>query len=643
MLALLCGVAMLAAAVLSAVARNQDAWVAFGFGLLVVPPAAVLGVVVARREDVRRVGLLMTCLGLAVAVTVLKETFWQALAEQWPDSKPDYDWLAAVSDQSAIWVLVAVALLLLHFPDGRVPSPRWRPVPWVLVLCAACDETFVAFEDAPFRPPMQDVARPWGTLPDWLTGIGLLVFVTQLVLVLACAVSLIGRHRRGDQITRARLKWLALAGLCLALYPPLCLLEIVIWDRPLWFSSGVALAGLVAIPVTTAVAMLRHDLYDIDKVLAGAVTYALVTAGLITIFAGTAFVGGLVLGRGSPGVAAAATALCAVALAPLRTRLQRLVDHRLYPVRRSALTAVSALARDAGAGAARPEELEAVLRAALRDSALRVGYRVPGTDSFVDSFGEPVPVVGSVPVELDGRVIGVLAAAGRPELLRQVATAAATLVEVVRLRLEVAQALREAESSRARLMVAGYEERRRLERDLHDGAQQRLASLGMSLRLAQRHLDDGTVDIDGLLDATVAELGTALAELRAIAYGLRPGRLDDGLDAALADLIRQVPVTVDLEFDADRLPDEIATTAYYLVSEAITNVVKHAGAQRIALRVSRKGGRVTIRISDDGRGGAILPARSGLADRVAALGGTLRVMSPVGEGTVIEAELPCAS
>ncbi len=214
---------------------------------------------------------------------------------------------------------------------------------------------------------------------------------------------------------------------------------------------------------------------------------------------------------------------------------------------------------------------------------------------------------------------------------------------MVRLRLEVAQALREAESSRARLLVAGFEERRRLERDLHDGAQQRLASLGMSLRLAQRHLGDGTVDVDGLLDAAVAELGTALAELRAIAYGLRPGRLDDGLDAALADLIRRVPVTVELEFDADRLPDEIATTAYYLVSEAIANVVKHAGADRIALRVSRTAECVSIRITDDGRGGAVLSGRSPLADRVAALGGTLTVESPAGRGTVIEAVLPCAS
>ena len=109
-------------------------------------------------------------------------------------------------------------------------------------------------------------------------------------------------------------------------------------------------------------------------------------------------------------------------------------------------------------------------------------------------------------------------------MLREIADAAAVLVEVVRLRLELPAALRDVEASRARLLQAGYAERRRLERDLHDGAQQRLVSLGMALRLAQRHLDDGTVDVDGLLDEAVAELGTAVAELRQIAHGLRPGQ-----------------------------------------------------------------------------------------------------------------------
>ncbi|MEV6494928.1 histidine kinase, partial [Actinoplanes sp. NPDC051633] len=202
---------------------------------------------------------------------------------------------------------------------------------------------------------------------------------------------------------------------------------------------------------------------------------------------------------------------------------------------------------------------------------------------------------------------------------------------------------REVQSSRARLVQAGYEERKRLERDLHDGAQQRLVSLGMAFRLAQRHLDGESVDVNGLLDQGVAELGTALVELRKIAYGLRPGRLDDGLGAALTELVRTVPIAVDLDVCTDRLPDDVATTAYYVVSEAITNAVKHATADRIGLRVTRSNGTLLVSVTDDGRGGAALSTRSSIADRVAALGGTMRVHSPVGSGTMVEAVLPCGS
>jgi signal transduction histidine kinase len=178
---------------------------------------------------------------------------------------------------------------------------------------------------------------------------------------------------------------------------------------------------------------------------------------------------------------------------------------------------------------------------------------------------------------------------------------------------------------------------------LHDGAQQRLVSLGMALRLAQRHLDDGTVDVGGLLDQSVAELGTAVAELRHIAHGLRPSHLDDGLQAALSALVRNLPLTVELDVSADSVPDDVATTAYYVVSEAVTNAVKHADATSIRLSVNRDNGQLVIRVSDDGRGGATLPNTSGLADRVAALSGTLHIQSPAGRGTVVEAALPCAS
>jgi signal transduction histidine kinase len=320
-------------------------------------------------------------------------------------------------------------------------------------------------------------------------------------------------------------------------------------------------------------------------------------------------------------------------------------------LRRAALTAIEQLRGRIHAGQARPEQLQAVLQAALRDPALRVGYRLPGSDTLVDAAGTPIDVAGTdiAAVHLNGHDIGALVKGrvGSRELLRELANASALLVEVVRLRIELNQALHDVESSRARLLHAGYQERRRLERDLHDGAQQRLVSLGMALRLAQRHLDDGTTDVNGLLDQAVAELATAVAELRQIAHGLRPSSLDDGLDNALTTLANNTPVPVTLDVRGDlMLPDDVATTAYYVASEATANAVKHARADAISLRVVRLDGQLTVQISDDGQGGAKVRPGTGLAgltDRVAAAGGALLVHSPSGHGTLVQAVLPCAS
>jgi signal transduction histidine kinase len=646
--ALVTGLLTVAAAVLTALAPTPAALGNLAVLLAAGPACAVLGVVVLRRQPGNAVGLCLGLVGLATAVTATKEIGWQVLAG-YPERWGDWAWAVAVLNESAWWVFTAVGLLLLYFPDGRLPGPRWRWVPPVMVACTGAEQVNGAVEAEPYRPPFAGLAHPFGPPPAWLDAVTTVTFVLMLALTLACAVSLTGRYRRGDRVRRAQVKWLALAGLGVPAYPLLCLAEILLWGQASWFSGAVGIAALIGMPVAVGIAVLRHDLYDVDKAIATAVTWVLVTVVLVVVFVASASAAGLVLGRDSPAAAAGATAVAALALAPLRARLQRRVDRRLYPLRASSRTAVETLHRRASSGEARPEELQAVLRVALRDPGLRVGFRLPGTEGFVDAEGSPVETVeaaGGVPVTLGGGPIGVLVpddGVASPELLRQVAADAGTIVEVVRLRLEVAKALRDVESSRARLVQTGYEERRRLERDLHDGAQQRLVSLGMALRLAQRHLADGTVDVDALLDQSVAELGTAVAELRQIARGLRPSGLDDGLPGALAALLRTVPVVVDLEVCPDPLPDDVATTAYYVVSEAVANAVKHAEASCITLRVARSGGHVVVSVRDDGRGGAELRPQSGLADRVAALGGRLRVDSPAGRGTVVEAALPCAS
>jgi signal transduction histidine kinase len=408
-------------------------------------------------------------------------------------------------------------------------------------------------------------------------------------------------------------------------------------------------AAYLAVPTVVAVAVLRPDLFDVERVLASTATHAVFSTVLLAVFTAATLAAGSLVGGGSPVPAAAATALCAVLLAPLRGRLQRGVDRWLYPARKTAMAAVEDLQADTAAGRARPEQLSDVLRRALRDPRLRVAYLIPATAQAVDADGEPVEVPASaMPVTLGHKHIGALSAGAdtSADLLRDIAARAAPLVEVVRLRVELSRALREAEASRARLLRVGYEERSRLERDLHDGAQQRLVSLGMARRLAQRRIPRGGVDVTGVLDEAVAEIGTAIGELRRVAHGIRPSCLDDGLLPALSGLVGTVAIPMTVDVTVDELPDDLETTAYYVAAEAVTNAVKHSAAKHISLRVEATASQLYVRVHDNGVGGASSRAGSGLAglaDRVGAQGGDLTVTSPRGGGTTIEAVLPCAS
>lgn len=612
--------------------------------LLVSTTAGSIGVAVALRAD-NAAGAYLALLALTAALTAATDLGARFLAAR-PATADRWVGVIAVMSESGWWVLVAVGLLLLHFPDGRLPTARWRWAAACLLVGGIVIQSHGAVQSAPFRPPLGSVPRPFGPPPIWLENLSMLATVAVLALLTAAVWSLVRRHRGESPAERRRLRWLAVAGVLVAAFPLVCLVEIALWGRPLWLSAVVGLTGLVAVPAAVGVGILRPDVYDVDRALAETVTWFGVSGLLLTGYAAVTTAVGVALGRDSPAVAAVAAALAALALAPLRRRVQRIVDRRLNPVRRSVETAVETLQREVAAGSSDPERLEAVLRESLRVPGLRVGYRPPAGERHVDAGGRELPSAGAVPVVLGGERIGSLVAGSAevtPDLLRHIAERVTTLVETVRLRLGLAEALREVEQSRSRLVLLGFEERRRLERDLHDGAQQRLVSLGMGIRLAQRHLDDGTVDVDDLLETCMAELATAVAELRQIAHGIRPSSLDDGLPAAIGRLVRNLPVEVDVRVDASALPDDVATTVYYVVSEALANAVKHAEATRIELEVRYRSGRVHVRIRDDGRGGAHLPPESGLVDRVAALGGRLRVVSPPGHGTEVEAELPCAS
>ena len=216
--------------------------------------------------------------------------------------------------------------------------------------------------------------------------------------------------------------------------------------------------------------------------------------------------------------------------------------------------------------------------------------------------------------------------------------------ENVRLDAELQARLDQLQESRARIVEAGYAARRRLERDLHDGAQQRLVGLALDLRLAREKLDDDPGAAASMLDEASAELAKATEELRELARGIHPAILSDrGLEAAVESLAQRAPLPVQIDASVDgRLPDPVEAAAYFVVSEALTNVVRHSGAERAEVGIRRDDGRLVVEVADDGSGGAD-PAGSGLrglADRVGALDGRLQVDDPAGGGTIVRADIP---
>ena len=294
--------------------------------------------------------------------------------------------------------------------------------------------------------------------------------------------------------------------------------------------------------------------------------------------------------------------------------------------------------------------LRAALADALGDPSLALAYWLPESERFVDAQGHPVTVAGPgwTEVELQGRRIAAIAhdpaLSDEPQLVRTAGAAAALALENQRLAAELRARIEDLRASRARLVEAGDAERRRLERDLHDGAQSRLVALALKLKVTRMQLDPASKAAK-LLDESSEELQASLNELRELARGLHPVVLTDrGLNAAVRILADRAPVPVDItELPADRLPPPVELAVYFVVAEALTNVAKYAQATEAAVAITVADGRVSVEVSDDGIGGADVAAGSGLrglSDRVAALDGRLRVESPPGEGTRLQADIP---
>ncbi len=605
------------------------------------------GALIVSRHPGHRIGWLFIASGLF-------ESLYGDLAQGWGLRAAERGWPGGLF---AEWVSllswapagIAIVLTFLLFPDGHLTRPGWQAVVWVYIVGVA-----VALPGWAMDPDLGDQLvggrNPFevdGAPIDLLMAVGMPLLLGSVVVAI---IPLVQRLHRSSGVERLQLRWFAFASVCAAVVLPTVLLlwSVVPAVRPL-----TALA-LTAMPVAAGVAILRYRLYDIDLVISRTVAYTAVTLLLAAIYAVTALVIGAAVGRQSAWVTAGATLAVAVAFNPMRRRVQHHVDRRFAPARVDALRQMERFLDDLRAGRAAPEDLEPTFRRVLGVDDLAVRLSLPHGGSTVDLSGTPVPDdlapdQTSWPIRHAGTLLGTVVApaelAERHSLVSKVLEAGSLAVEIARLRVELRHQLDEVEASRARILAAADDERRRIERDLHDGTQQRLVSIGLTLRHAQHALGTAGAEVSRTLDDAVAEITMTIDELRELARGLRPAALDAGLGAALRDLARRAPLPVEVDADGQRFPPDVETAAYFCACEGLTNAVKHAHATKVVLSARRSNGALVVSVADDGAGGAVTHRGSGLtglSDRVAAHGGTLHIHSN-GTGTTLMVEFPCAS
>jgi signal transduction histidine kinase len=617
--------------------------------LVAIVSASAVGTVLVRHHPANPAGWCFGALGISMALSGVLDSYALVGAVADPGALSFASAVAVVGDASFIPWLVLVSLALHLTPTGRPLSRRWGWAAAGTVLSGLVWWVVKCLSVSPLDPPYADVVNPmavaaWSGPVEAVRGVS--GALTGLGVLLA-GLSLIVRFLRAEGIERRQLHWLALAVIPLPLFVGLSFLGAAT-QRPLLVV--VSTSGFVAlIPIAAGLAIGRYHLYGVDRLLSRAATYTLLTAAVLVLYLG----GVVVIDRALRGLttsdrstaSALVAALAVAAATPLRGRLQDAVDRRFSRRRYAALAVVRAHTQDRAPGTA----LESVVQRAVGDASLRIDYWVAPRGCWVTAEGLDPPSDGRATVVLvvrHGQPIARISFDDQvcdSELVRAVAAEGLTLLENTGLRAALELELVEVQASRSRIAQAQLEERRRIERDLHDGAQQRLLALAMQLQAA---LVNG--DRERLKEAAEIGVGEARAtvrELRDLANGLHSDTLTEGgLAAALDALVIRVPGAVDLHVGEQRYSPAIEGTAWFIVCEALTNAMKHAPGASVQVSIDREGDFLVVEVNDDGPGVAD-PEGSGLrglADRAAASGGRATVLSDT-TGTRVRAELPCVS
>ena len=652
---------------------------------------AALGALIVRRAG-NLVGWFMLAEGAFTAVMIAGSAYGVFGVKAYPGTLPAAAAVGALAE--AVFVLTAMdlAALFLVFPTGRLPSPRWRPAALAGVVLTGL--TLAAFVVSTRRVALPAPGGISLTYPNplavpslravaWLGTQSGLAAVFPLLLA-GALVSLALRYRRGGQRLRQQMKWLglAIAGVLATIVVGSLAIAAGQENKPLQTVPYAITPFLVyfGIPAAMAVAILRRRLFDIDVIISRALLVTLLSAGVTAVYAAIVLGIGTFAGhRSDPLLTIAAAVAIALVFQPLRQRASRLANRLVYGERATPYQVLSDFAAgmagqlDLGdaldrmvsllAGASGASRVEAWIRvgAELRPSAVWPGGSAPSAAVELNgasggAAGLPVLVPGArmVPVRHGDDLLGAISLSKPPSepltgtedsLLRHLASQASLVMRNAQLTAELRATIEELLASRRRLVEAQDAERRRIERNLHDGAQQQLIALAIQLGLLAELADDPDLVRQAIPDLK-AQLSTALDDLRALARGIYPPLLaEQGLVMALRAQAARSPVPVVLEADqVGRYPQDTESTVYFCALEALQNVAKHARATQATIRLSGSGDTLEFSVSDDGSG---FPAGTshgsglqGMSDRLAAHGGTLTVRSRPGQGTTITGQLP---
>jgi signal transduction histidine kinase len=645
--------------------------------LVFIPSFATVGALLAWKRPANPIGWLLSATGLTYSAAA----FLQLLI-QFPRTRVWSHWLG--------WLWLAgiafVVFVVLLFPTGTLPSRRWRPVAWAAAVTAGGWVLGNAFAPVIITAAPLTVPNPIGVAGAAGHAIqvagqacGVLLGATGV----AAIVSLVFRYRRARTVEREQLKWLVYAGALIVAGQVVQIpVEKIMGSSQAFTNVQNALTtGTIAlVPVAIGIAIFRYHLYDVDVVINKTLVY-----GSLAVFITGVYVA-IVVGLGSlaqrgarPSLALsiAATAVVAIAFQPVRAWVQRLANRLVYGRR---ATPYEVLADFAGrmAGTYAAEDLLPRMARILAEgtAATRADVWLKSGEVFHDGAAWPpdapplpparataadVPAYPAadriLPVRYQGEVLGALSVSKRPgealtptedRLLADLAGQVGLVLKNAGLREQLLARLEEIRASRLRLVAAQDAERRRIERNIHDGAQQQLVALAIKLSITESMIGTDTEGERELLAELREDAAGAVEELRDLARGIYPPLLASmGLVAALEAQARKAPVPTSVTADGvGRYPQDVEAAVYFCVLEALQNVAKYAHASRAEVRLAASGHGLRFEVTDDGAGfdpqsRGYGTGLQGMADRLHAHGGSLDVRSAPGAGTTVSGRLPC--